>query len=63
MSLRFGDLMNVTLDQLAAFAADEFLLDDTGLLLAEEEGNELEDIRWENARTALAARAEPLATV
>jgi hypothetical protein len=63
MSLRFGDLMNVTLDQLAAFAADEFLLDDTGLLLAEEEGNELEDIRWENARTALAARGEPLATV
>ena len=51
--------MNIALDQLAAVAADEFLLDDTELLLAEEEGN-FADICWENARASFAARALPL---
>ena len=52
--------MNVTLDPLAAFAADEVLLDDTEWLLAAEDGNDLEDICWEHARTSVAARALPL---
>ena len=46
--------MNFACDSLAA-ATDEFLLDDTGLLLAEEEGNAIEDIRWEHERLRVAA--------
>jgi hypothetical protein len=55
--------MNLALDQLAALAADEFLLDDLELLPAEEEGNDFEDICWENARTPFAACGWPLASV
>lgn len=52
--------MNLALDHLAAIAADEFLLDDPELLLAGEDGNVIEDIRWENARTPFAAQDRPL---
>ena len=51
--------MNLALDHLAALAADEFLLDDTDLLLAEEDGDDIEDICWENARPPIAAYGWP----
>ena len=52
--------MNLALDHLAASAADELLLDDSDLLLLDEDGNATPDIRWETARTDLAARGWPL---
>jgi hypothetical protein len=55
--------MNFALDHLAASAADELLLDDPDLLLAEEDGNFTADIRWDIARTDLAAKGWPLDAV
>ena len=51
--------MSLALDHLAAAAADELLLDESDLLLAEEDGNAVLDIRWETMRGGDAARAWP----
>jgi hypothetical protein len=55
--------MNLSLDHLAAVAADEFLLDDPDLLLAEEADTSMVDICWENAWTPFAAQVWPLDAV
>lgn len=47
--------MHFALDHLAALAADEFLLDDTDLLLAEADGTDIEDICWESVQAPNAA--------
>ena len=51
--------MHLALDHLAAAAADEFLLDETDLLLAEGDGNDIADIRWETAPPPFPAGGRP----
>ena len=51
----FGAIMNFAHDPLAATAADELLLENPDLLLFEEEGHAIDDIRWESAPTPQAA--------
>ena len=53
--------MNLALDHLAAPSADELLLDDSDLLLAEEDGNAVLDIPWDQTRDEAAARPWPRA--
>jgi len=53
--------MNLALDHLAAQSADELLLDDPDLLLAEEDGNAVLDIPWDKTRDDVAAQPWPRA--
>jgi hypothetical protein len=53
--------MNLALNHLAAQSADELLLDDPDLLLAEEDGNSALDIPWDKTRDDVAAQPWPRA--